>query len=378
MLGRLFERIEKHDPYSITGRNGFVTRSDMELLVAKERARCDRGAQPFRFVVFKLLPSKHGLTGSMVKLARLISDRVRLTDERAVWSADQIALLLPQTDRLGLQVVLESLTKQAANREIYFDVQTFQYPNESHFDSDDSSVAGNADSEDSISDDSSTTVEVYPSSVAREAISSSIALYLADYPTWKRQIDVCSAVVGLVATSPLIAMAAVAIKLNSPGPVFFKQKRTGYHGRVFEMYKLRSMVITADEQKSALMELNERDGPAFKIANDPRVTFVGRILRATGMDEIPQLWNVLRGDMALVGPRPLPCDEDAQCLSWQRRRLETKPGLTCYWQTSKSRRVSFSDWMRMDLRYYSRRSFVQDSYIVVRTVMAVFLGRVGH
>ncbi len=378
MLGRLRKRQQAYDPYAITGRNGFVKRADLELLVAKERARCDRGAQPFSFVVFKLLPSKLDLAGSMIQLAKLIAARVRLTDERAIWSEDQIAVMMPQTDRLGLQCVLESLTQLAANQEIYFDVQSFHYPNESNFDSDDSSDSSDSISEDSTSEDSKSTAGNYPRVVVRADAPDSIALFLSDYPAWKRQIDVVGSAVGLLAASPFIGLAAIAIKITSPGPVFFKQKRTGYHGQVFEMYKMRSMVVTADEQKSALLELNERDGPAFKIANDPRVTLVGKFLRATGMDEIPQLWNVLRGDMAIVGPRPLPCDEDAQCLSWQRRRLETKPGLTCYWQTSKSRRVSFSDWMRMDLRYYNRRSLTQDAYIMARTVMAVFLGRVGH
>jgi lipopolysaccharide/colanic/teichoic acid biosynthesis glycosyltransferase len=144
------------------------------------------------------------------------------------------------------------------------------------------------------------------------------------------------------------------------------------------MYKLRTMVVDAEELRAKLHALNERDGPAFKIKNDPRVTLVGKFLRSTGIDELPQLWNILIGNMAIVGPRPLPCDEDAQCKTWQRRRLDTKPGLTCFWQISKSRDISFEDWMRMDLQYSRKRSVRSDVSLVLKTVMAVFLGRVGH
>jgi lipopolysaccharide/colanic/teichoic acid biosynthesis glycosyltransferase len=144
------------------------------------------------------------------------------------------------------------------------------------------------------------------------------------------------------------------------------------------MYKLRTMVVDAEELKAKLHELNERDGPAFKIKNDPRVTRIGNFLRKTGMDELPQLWNVLMGHMAIVGPRPLPCNEDIKCKVWQRRRLDTKPGLTCIWQISKSRKVSFDEWMRMDLHYADKRTIIGDFSLMVKTVMAVFLGRVGH
>jgi lipopolysaccharide/colanic/teichoic acid biosynthesis glycosyltransferase len=138
------------------------------------------------------------------------------------------------------------------------------------------------------------------------------------------------------------------------------------------------MAIDAEETKHLLLELNERDGPAFKIKNDPRVTTVGQFLRKTGLDELPQLVNVLLGDMSLVGPRPLPVKEDNQCASWQQRRLDTKPGITCLWQISKSRKISFDDWMRLDLQYLRRRSAWFDVSLLLRTVKAVVLGRVGH
>jgi lipopolysaccharide/colanic/teichoic acid biosynthesis glycosyltransferase len=198
------------------------------------------------------------------------------------------------------------------------------------------------------------------------------------YPAWKRFIDISFSASGLLAASPFLLLVAILIKLTSKGPVFFTQWRTGLRGKPFRIYKLRTMVVDAEELKVALQKLNERDGPAFKIKDDPRVTSVGRFLRATGFDELPQLWNVLIGEMAIVGPRPLPVDEDAQCLAWHRRRLDTKPGITCLWQISKSRKMTFDEWMRLDIRYLEERTLWNDISLMFRTIFAVILGRVGH
>ncbi len=151
-------------------------------------------------------------------------------------------------------------------------------------------------------------------------------------------------------------LIAAAIKFTSPGPVFFRQSRSGRGGRPFFMYKFRSMVVDAEESKSELLTLNEQDGPAFKLTSDPRVTRLGQFLRDTSLDELPQLINVFKGDMSLVGPRPLPCEETAGCLDWQRRRLDVTPGLTCIWQVRGRSRVTFNEWVRMDLQYVRRQS----------------------
>jgi lipopolysaccharide/colanic/teichoic acid biosynthesis glycosyltransferase len=194
-------------------------------------------------------------------------------------------------------------------------------------------------------------------------------------PAWKRALDVVGALAGLVLLAPLMAGIALAVRLTSPGPVLFRQRRSGRGGKPFVMYKFRTMVADAEDRKARLLALNEQDGPAFKIRDDPRVTPLGRFLRQTSLDELPQLWNVLRGDMSLVGPRPLPCDESEACAGWQRRRLDVTPGLTCIWQVRGRNRVSFADWARMDVRYIRTQSLVQDLKLLVLTLPALLLRR---
>jgi lipopolysaccharide/colanic/teichoic acid biosynthesis glycosyltransferase len=146
-------------------------------------------------------------------------------------------------------------------------------------------------------------------------------------------------------------------------------------GRSFTIYKIRTMVPDAEAQKLKLRGHNEQDGPAFKIKDDPRVTRIGKFLRKTSIDELPQLWNVLRGDMTLVGPRPLPVTESNACEGWQRRRLDVTPGLTCIWQVKGRSRVSFAEWVRMDVAYIRRRTIWHDVSILAQTVPAVLLRR---
>jgi lipopolysaccharide/colanic/teichoic acid biosynthesis glycosyltransferase len=200
-------------------------------------------------------------------------------------------------------------------------------------------------------------------------------LFVQAIPPWKRAIDVLGAAIGIVLLSPILLLFAAAIKISSTGPVLFTQWRSGRGGRPFLMYKFRSMVVDAEERKSELISLNEQDGPAFKLTADPRVTRLGQFLRDTSIDELPQLWNVLKGDMSLVGPRPLPCKETASCLDWQRRRLDVTPGLTCIWQVRGRSQVTFNEWVRMDLQYVRERSFWEDIKILVTTVPAVLLRR---
>jgi exopolysaccharide biosynthesis polyprenyl glycosylphosphotransferase len=192
----------------------------------------------------------------------------------------------------------------------------------------------------------------------------------------KAVIDKGGALALLILLSPFVAIVALAIRLTSPGPILFRQMRSGLNGRPFTMYKFRSMVTDAEQRKHELEILNEMSGPVFKVTNDPRVTPCGRILRRFSVDEWPQLFNVLRGEMSLVGPRPLPVDEVKRFDDLaHRRRLSVKPGLTCLWQISGRNEVrDFRDWVRLDLEYIDNWSLWLDFKILVRTVPIVILG----
>jgi len=190
----------------------------------------------------------------------------------------------------------------------------------------------------------------------------------------KNTVDKIGALIGLVLFSPLFALVAVAIKLDSRGPVFFKQVRSGLNGRPFELFKFRTMCHDAEKIKHRLSELNEMSGPVFKIRNDPRITRVGRILRKTSIDEVPQFINVLLGHMSLVGPRPPLPDEVARFEPWQRRKLSVKPGVTCTWQVGGRNDVDFEEWMRLDLKYIDTWSLWEDTKIIARTIPAVIKG----
>jgi exopolysaccharide biosynthesis polyprenyl glycosylphosphotransferase len=191
----------------------------------------------------------------------------------------------------------------------------------------------------------------------------------------KRLLDVVSSAVALWLLLPLFVAVSVAIKLTSRGPVFFKQVRVGMHGRPFNMLKFRSMVVNAEALKAMLAAANEQTGPVFKMRRDPRVTRIGRFIRKYSIDELPQLINVLRGDMSLVGPRPPVPAEVLQYEAWQRRRLSVRPGLTCLWQVSGRNQLSFEDWMYLDMQYIDHWSLAGDFNLLFRTVPVVITGR---
>jgi lipopolysaccharide/colanic/teichoic acid biosynthesis glycosyltransferase len=190
----------------------------------------------------------------------------------------------------------------------------------------------------------------------------------------KRCFDVVVAVAVLILLAPLLAVIVAAIKLTSRGPVLFRQTRVGRHGRDFQVLKFRTMVSDADQRKQELAELNEA-APMFKIANDPRTTSIGRFLRRRSLDELPQLLNVLRGDMSIVGPRPLISDEDRLFSGWQRRRYHVAPGITGPWQILGSSRVPMSDMVTIDYLYCANWSLWLDTKILLRTIPYVLSRR---
>jgi exopolysaccharide biosynthesis polyprenyl glycosylphosphotransferase len=190
----------------------------------------------------------------------------------------------------------------------------------------------------------------------------------------KRLLDVVGAAGLLLLTLPLFPLLALLVKLTSPGPVIFKQERAGFHGRRFRMYKFRTMVDGAEDIRDRVAHLNEMSGPVFKAAEDPRLTAVGRCLRRLSLDELPQLLNVLKGEMSLVGPRPLPVYEASRIKGAQRRRLAMRPGITGLWQVAGRNTVDFDEWMRMDLLYVDQWSLALDLRILARTIPVVLSG----
>jgi exopolysaccharide biosynthesis polyprenyl glycosylphosphotransferase len=191
----------------------------------------------------------------------------------------------------------------------------------------------------------------------------------------KRSFDILASAAALTFLAPLLLATAALVKLTSRGPVFFRQERVGLLGRKFQMLKFRSMVANAEELKARLLAANEQSGPVFKMRHDPRVTAVGRFIRKYSIDELPQLVNVLRGDMSVVGPRPPLPSEVRSYEAWQLRRLSMRPGLTCVWQVSGRNEISFRDWMLLDMRYIDHWSLAHDFGLILRTLPVVLTGR---
>lgn len=193
------------------------------------------------------------------------------------------------------------------------------------------------------------------------------------YYFFKRIMDVICSLSGLMFLMPIFCIVGILIKLESKGPVFFAQERVGKNGEGFKMYKFRSMVVNAEELKEKLHGKNEMSGPMFKMKNDPRVTRIGKFIRKTSIDELPQLFNVLKGEMSLVGPRPSLPKEVVKFDDWMMERLDVKPGLTCYWQVSGRNDIDFEDWMQLDIRYVQQQSLLIDIKLVIKT-FSVLIG----
>lgn len=195
------------------------------------------------------------------------------------------------------------------------------------------------------------------------------------YRFFKRFFDILLSVIALIVLSPVFLITAIAIRLEDGQPVVFTQKRSGLNGKEFKMYKFRSMVKNAPELHKELLDQNELDGPAFKMKEDPRITKVGRFIRKTSIDELPQLINIIKGDMSIVGPRPLPVYEQEQCNEYQNQRLLMKPGLTCYWQVMGRNDIGFDEWIELDLKYIKQAGILTDIGLIIMTFGAVFTGK---
>lgn len=194
------------------------------------------------------------------------------------------------------------------------------------------------------------------------------------YDFFKRAFDIVSSLFALIVLSPVFLIVSIVIMADDPGNPFYVQMRTGKNGKDFKMYKFRSMYMDAENKRNELLEQNEADGPIFKIADDPRVTKIGKFIRKTSIDELPQLVNILKGEMSVIGPRPLPTYEQAACNEYQQKRLLVKPGLSCYTALDKKSEENFDNWIELDMKYIRERSFATDIKIIFRTIGVVL----GH
>jgi len=192
------------------------------------------------------------------------------------------------------------------------------------------------------------------------------------YSFFKRVTDIICSLAGLILLSPALLVVMIAIRFESKGKVIFVQDRVGHNGKIFSMYKFRSMDMDAEIKKRDLIDKNEMSGPMFKMKDDPRVTKVGKFIRRTSIDELPQLINVLKGEMSLVGPRPSLPNEVDEFESWMMERLQVKPGITCYWQISGRNNIKFEDWMKLDIKYVREKSFLIDIKMIFKTALLLF------
>jgi len=412
MLGRWLWKQQKQSEQSVTVQIPEMIHSAdaMRPLLEVERMRSDRSGQPFCMVSFKLPPAQQQAC-DLNALLDVLQSSIRMTDHAGFLERYEVAVILWHTGVAGAsqfaEKVLNRLPQSVQPAVCVYCYPKDQFPNSPGrgtgrpasrdampVHAEDVCEALPCVSVDEISTESrvtsclsaleelgnllndENTSDAATSQQTKRVVRPLADLFVRPIPAWKRTLDIVGAGFGLVLLSPVLLLTAAAIKWTSPGPILFFQDRTGHGGRRFRMVKFRSMVTDAEARKRELMKLNQQDGPAFKIEGDPRITPIGRLIRASSIDELPQLWNVLRGDMTLVGPRPLPCSEASACATWQHRRLDVTPGLTCIWQTKDRRnKIPFADWVRMDIQYIGKRTVKTDLSLILQTARVVLMKR---
>jgi lipopolysaccharide/colanic/teichoic acid biosynthesis glycosyltransferase len=332
------------------------------LMFFLERARFQSNRNNVPFCLLALSIDSNDCGGeALAVLVGILNERLRITDDKGYLEDGRIGVILPDTPEGGAQVVAADVCSKYQLKGGSIACEIFVYP--SDFD-----IDGNL-----LFDEDELAAE--RSLARRKPTRSMQTLFSKHPPVWKRAIDIVGSSLLIILFTPTFLATALIVKISSPGPILFIQQRAGLGGRPFRMFKFRTMHVGADAKKPQLRRLSEQDGPAFKLSNDPRVTYLGRILRSTSADELPQLLNVLKGDMSLVGPRPLPLEESDDCEPWQRRRLDVTPGITCIWQVKGRSTVSFAEWIRMDIEYVKSMSPWQDIKLLLLTVPSVILCR---
>ncbi len=349
-------------------------------VIRRERARADRTKGQFSLVMFRLVPARG--RWATLRLGKIVMDEVRATDEVGQFDRHTICALLPDTAPDGAWKLIDRVDSRARDRKMTVEPVVYTYPS-SWFDhhnhkngtSGNGSTRGSSGSAKLSWGRDSDESDAEDGAASRTDVLPLESLLMRPPSVAKRILDITVASTVLLLAAPVMLIVSALIKFGSEGPIVFKQWRSGIGGRPFEIYKFRTMCVNADAMKAALRAQSEQDGPAFKMTRDPRVTRVGAFLRKTSLDELPQLFNVLKGDMSLVGPRPLPLDEQAQCDQWQKGRLDVTPGLTCVWQVHGRSRVTFEEWMRMDLGYIRKYQVWADLKLIFQTIPAVLLRR---
>lgn len=336
---------------------------DFRFAAECERMRVDRNGSVLSLLLVRLHEPSYD---NVAFFARVLEGRIRVTDTPGLLEDGRVAVLLPDTSAEGAWKVATDISEVFPPGPGRPECEVLVYPDQGR--------SRDAD------DDREPEGKSHRKS-ARETAKSNAKddagefFFAQGHPVWKRALDVAGGTVGLVASLPILAVAAAAVKLTSQGPAFFRQEREGHGGRRFHMWKLRTMQVDAEAQKHELRKYSQQDGPAFKMKRDPRTTAVGRFLRWSSMDELPQFWNVIKGDMSLVGPRPLPTEESHACEGWQRRRLQVRPGMTCTWQVCERGNVTFDEWVRMDLRYAKKRNLFEDIKLLAMTLPSLLMQR---
>ncbi|MBK7875207.1 MAG: sugar transferase [Planctomycetes bacterium] len=368
-----------------------LDQAPFEDQLIRERLRSDRTGAPLVLAVLNLPVVRWEGRIPSEAVERLRS-RLRATDVLGWFGPKKLGVLLTDTDLDGARAVVAALDGLLERGPGVSPWRLYAYPDVPSADSNPPSKRNSGDRRGhrSVAPHplDATDIEVIEPDVDAEgesvattndATSGEVeplrALFLQPSSWTSRGLDLLGSGLALMLVAPVILLAGIAVKLTSPGPVFFRQKRCGLGGRPFEILKLRTMYIDAEARKKELLQFNEQTGPVFKMTHDPRITPIGRFLRRTSIDELPQFWNVFRGDMTLVGPRPPIPAEVQDYATWQLRRLEVPGGLTCIWQVSGRSTVLFEDWVRMDIRYSKQRSLFFDLGLILRTIPAVLTCR---
>ncbi len=383
-------------------RDGIYSSEEFRVIIERERTRADRDGICFSLVVFDTVNSESNGAYSGYIVQSLLEQRIRATDEVGWFEKQHIAVLLYNTKSEGAWCFSDKVRKIIATKASPPRCRVYSYPFDWRSNGDGTKMFENFNSEDVSSNRYSTTshnqalfFEQAPgkqlSSTSRSAATTInehtrsmmelITLFFRGIPGWKRVLDIVASASGLFVLSPLLLFVFIIIKIVSPGPVFFKQRRVGYMGKTFNMWKFRTMKVNADveaHRQHVTKLINGSTGnaecskePMTKLDNDPQIILFGNILRKTCIDELPQLINVLRGEMSLVGPRPpIPYEVD-EYLRWHNGRFDAVPGITGMWQVSGKNRLTFEQMIRLDIQYLRQLSFWLDVKIILMTPFAI-------